>query len=170
MKKCKSCGAPNPDNRTACYSCGESLDSSPQVNPNATPYPNAQTAANTVFDPDARTVIMAPTPPQLMTPAPPPTQSSGVFKPRGGSINIISTIFISIMFLIMYHMIVVIPLQLELKQQNQMLHKLTDTVNHNADALNSLTDTVNNNADALDSLTDTVNHNADVANENAGLP
>ena len=67
-------------------------------------------------------------------------------------------------------MIVVIPLQLELKQQNQMLHKLTDTVNHNADALNSLTDTVNNNADALDSLTDTVNHNADVANENAGLP
>jgi len=149
MKKCKSCGAPNPDNRTACYSCGESLDSSPQVNPNATPYPNAQTAANTVFDPDARTVIMAPTPPQLMTPAPPPTQSSGVFKPRGGSINIISTIFISIMFLIMYHMIVVIPLQLELKQQNQILQDSNMKLNK---------------------LTNTVNHNAEVANENARLP
>ena len=93
--------------------------------------------------------MMGPTPPQLMTPAPPPTQSSGVFKPRGGSINIISTIFISIMFLIMYHMIVVIPLQLELKQQNQILQDSNMKLNK---------------------LTDTVNHNAEVANENARLP
>ena len=89
MKKCDHCGAPNPDNRTVCYSCGESLDTPPttQVNPNAQPDPNAQAAANTVFDPDAKTVIMPPFTPQMMAPAPSPTQFAGVFKPHWGRVK-----------------------------------------------------------------------------------
>ena len=89
MKKCDHCGAPNPDNRTVCYSCGESLDTPPttQVNPNAQPDPNAQAAANTVFDPDAKTVIMPPFTPQVTAPTPSPTQFAGVFKPHWGRVK-----------------------------------------------------------------------------------
>ncbi len=43
MRPCYTCGAPNPDDKTACYSCGQSLVSpSPapgQVPPAANPYP-----------------------------------------------------------------------------------------------------------------------------------
>ena len=85
---------------------------------------------------------------------------------------------------VVFYLALVNPLQVQVE-------KLTNTVNHNADAANrettrlgaaldSLTDTVNHNAeaanratrklgDALDSLTDTVNHNAEIANYNNRL-
>jgi hypothetical protein len=74
---------------------------------------------------------------------------------------------------VVFYLAVVNPLQVQVE-------KLTDTVNHNADAANrettrlgaaldSLTDTVNHNARALDSLTDTVNRNAETANYNNRL-
>lgn len=86
-------------------------------------------------------------------------------------IFVLSIIVVGVAVLIsggLFYTALVKPLRIQVQE-------LTDTVNHNAEALDSLTRTVNHNAEtanrattqlgeALDSLTRTVNHNAETAN------